>query len=405
MIGVIDIPNRSRVWLKLETLQPLASVHIRGIWLQCHNAVKYNGARHLVTSGDGNIGLAVASAARSMYVGATIFLAEKIAPSSIAQIEANGAVVVKSEGDGWEGAERRARNYTEGKAAVYIHPYDHPDIWQGHASMVDEIVKDLRNTNLEPPTAIITTVGPGGGVLAGVIEGLRQKKLEHVPVVAVETHGSSSLQRSLSAGRVTPVECVDTIATGLRTRTIIQKAFESCQQHPVIPLSVTDAMAADGCVKFADDHRMLVDATCGATLSLLYTGALREIFPDLRPESNLVVIVCGGCDTSLEQLEEYKRLYSDPPIIIKSGASMYMRLTDITETEAIGAIELNNDYDNGNADDNDNDDDDDDDDTVVDTDYTLQVNRQTRIRHKPSRLNTYPMGVAIRSNSPGSFMI
>jgi hypothetical protein len=134
---------------------------------------------------------------------------------------------------------------------------------------------------------------------------------------------------------------------------------------------------------------------CGATLSLLYTGALREIFPDLRPESNLVVIVCGGCDTSLEQLEEYKRLYSDPPIIIKSGASMYMRLTDITETEAIGAIELNHDDDN----------DDDNDDIVDDADYTLQTNKQTHISHKPSRLNTYPMSVAIRSNNPESFMI
>ncbi|KAI9598142.1 tryptophan synthase beta subunit-like PLP-dependent enzyme [Syncephalis fuscata] len=342
----MEVRMGCRVWLKLEALQPLASVHIRGIWLQCHNAVRYKGARHFVTSGDGNIGLAVASAARSMYVGATIFLVEKIAAASVAQMEANGALVIKPEGDGWEGAERRARIYTERENAVYIHPYDHPDIWQGHASMVEEIVKDLKNTHLEPPTAIITTVGPGGGVLAGVIEGLKREQLGHVPVVAVETHGSSSLQRSLTAGRVTPVDYVDTIATGLRTRAIIPKAFESCQRHPVIPLSVTDAMAADGCVKFADDHRMLVDATCGATLSLLYTGALREIFPDLRPESNLVVIVCGGCDISLGQLEEYKRLYSDPPIIIKSGASMYMRLADITETEDIASDELGDTTDN-----------------------------------------------------------
>ncbi|NEU36424.1 pyridoxal-phosphate dependent enzyme, partial [bacterium LRH843] len=49
---------------------------------------------------------------------------------------------------------------------AFFHPFDDPLLWEGHASMIDEVVADgLR------PDAVILSVG-GGGLLAGVHHGL-----------------------------------------------------------------------------------------------------------------------------------------------------------------------------------------------------------------------------------------
>ena len=55
---------------------------------------------------------------------------------------------------------------------VLVPSYDHPTRWEGHASMVEEMAKQLPQTGSQPvkPDAIFCSVG-GGGLLGGIIEG------------------------------------------------------------------------------------------------------------------------------------------------------------------------------------------------------------------------------------------
>ena len=53
---------------------------------------------------------------------------------------------------------------------VYIPPFDHPDIWAGNSTMVDEIKTQMGGI---VPDAIICSVG-GGGMLSGVILGCQR---------------------------------------------------------------------------------------------------------------------------------------------------------------------------------------------------------------------------------------
>lgn len=52
---------------------------------------------------------------------------------------------------------------------MLIHPFDMPDLWEGHATVVHEIARDLPAA----PGAVVVSVG-GGGLLMGVLEGLKQ---------------------------------------------------------------------------------------------------------------------------------------------------------------------------------------------------------------------------------------
>lgn len=68
---------------------------------------------------------------------------------------------------------------------------------QGHASLVQEL-KDSLDTK---PDAIVLAVG-GGGLLAGVVAGLRQVGWQDVPIIAAETRGAHSFHAALAAGRL-----------------------------------------------------------------------------------------------------------------------------------------------------------------------------------------------------------
>jgi len=68
-----------------------------------------------------------------------------------------------------------------------------------------------------------------------------------------------------------------------------------------------------GCVYFADDERILVEPACGVSIATAYNGSIRELFKDVRDEEfknmNVVVVVCGGSNVTLQTLESYKVKY------------------------------------------------------------------------------------------------
>jgi len=68
---------------------------------------------------------------------------------------------------------------------------------EGHTSLVKELEHDLR----EKPGAMVLSVG-GGGLLNGVVEGLRRAGWDDVPIVAMETIGAHSLNAAMKAGHL-----------------------------------------------------------------------------------------------------------------------------------------------------------------------------------------------------------
>ncbi|KAL8962255.1 MAG: hypothetical protein Q9183_005184, partial [Haloplaca sp. 2 TL-2023] len=70
-----------------------------------------------------------------------------------------------------------------------------------------------------------------------------------------------------------------------------------------------DAEAAMGCWRLADDERIIVEAACGLNVAVCYDGRLKELLPDLAPESKVVIVICGGSNITLETLVQYREEY------------------------------------------------------------------------------------------------
>jgi L-serine/L-threonine ammonia-lyase len=177
---------------------------------------------------------------------------------------------------------------------AFIHPFDDPLLWQGHASMIDEVARAGVT-----PDVVLLSVG-GGGLLCGVVEGLRRNGWGHVPVVAVETKGADSLAQSVQAGERIELPAITSIATSLGARKVSAQAFAWSQEHPMDSVVVSDRAAVDASLRFIDDHRVLVEPACGAALAIAYDA--RQALAQYK---NILVIACGGVTATLAQLRAW----------------------------------------------------------------------------------------------------
>nr|WP_312971427.1 pyridoxal-phosphate dependent enzyme [Pseudomonas sp.] len=278
----------AKVWMKMEAMQPGGSFKIRGVGFACeqHHA---QGAQRFISSSGGNAGLAVAYAGRRLGVPVIVVVPETTTARARSLLALEGAEVIVH-GKSWFEANELARSL-QTAADAFIHPFDDPLLWQGHASMIDEVVADGVR-----PDAVVLSVG-GGGLLAGVDEGLRRNGLDSVPVYAVETQGTASLQASINAGQLVEIPAVSGVATSLAARQVCRRAYEVSRERPVIPVQVTDQEAVEACLAYLDDHRTLVEPACGASLAMLYGNKA-----PLDERSNVLVIVCGGSTATIESL-------------------------------------------------------------------------------------------------------
>lgn len=61
----------------------------------------------------------------------------------------------------------------------------------------------------------------------------------------------------------------------------------------------------------SDDHRMIVEPACGATLAAIYS----DVIPQLQREGKLgaiksaFVVVCGGASVTLSALDQWKQQF------------------------------------------------------------------------------------------------
>ncbi len=282
------------VWLKMDALQPTGSFKIRGMGRACQEAVKA-GATELFTSSGGNAGYAVAYAGNKLRIKTTVIVPQTTSEFMHQKLKDENAEVMVY-GESWIEAHEFAKQLCKERHGAYIHPFDDPNVWSGNSTIIDEVKEEI-----EKPELIIVSVG-GGGLLCGLIEGLHKHGWSDVPVLAVETEGAASFSGAIKAGKLITLEKIESIAVTLGAKQVTAKALEWSGKHRIIPYLVTDKMAVNACYNFINDHRVLVEPACGASLAAIYEKA--EILNEFK---SILVIVCGGSGVNLEMLNKWQQ--------------------------------------------------------------------------------------------------
>jgi len=283
-----------RIWLKLENLQPSGSFKLRGMGLLCSQAAA-QGKRKVVCPSGGNAGLATAVAAASLGLQACIVVPHTTPEATRARIRRTGAEVIVH-GKVWDEANQRARELAGATDTEYVPAFDHPVLWQGHSTMIDEILEDCPQVD-----TVVTSVG-GGGLLAGILTGLLRHDRRDCRIIACETRGAASFAAAVEAGHPVRLSKIDTVATSLGAAQVAEWPVQHIGEfdHECLVLSDDDAIM--GVVRYASDLRQLVEPACGVSLAVAYLD-----HPALAGARDVVIVVCGGVSISAQLVAGWAR--------------------------------------------------------------------------------------------------
>jgi L-serine/L-threonine ammonia-lyase len=290
----LSTPTR-RIWLKMENLQPSGSFKLRGMGFLCSQA-KAQGKRRVVCPSGGNAGFATAIAAASLGLSACIVVPHTTPESTRARIRKTGAEVIVH-GKVWDEANQRAKEISQDADTEYVPAFDHPVLWEGHSTLVDEVLEVCPQMD-----AMVTSVG-GGGLLAGILTGLMRHGRTDCRIIACETEGSASFAAAMKAGHPVRLPRIDTVATSLGAAKVAPWPVQHLRDFPHQCVVLSDEDAIMGVVRFASDLRQLVEPACGVSLAVAYLD-----HPAIADAHDVVIVVCGGVSVSAQLVAGWARL-------------------------------------------------------------------------------------------------
>jgi len=210
-----EVSGAAEVRLKLEALQPTGSFKTRG----AHNKLALlAGARDageganlpIVTASSGNHGIAVAHAAARFGFRATILVGLNASPAKLERLRSleTEAITVELVGRDSDDAEAEARRRDDLGAAMYVSPYNDPDVVAGQGTVGLEILQAWPSCD-----AIVAPVG-GGGLVAGI--GVWAKAVNPgLRLIGVQPSASPPMYAYLESGSTKPMPIAPTLAEGV----------------------------------------------------------------------------------------------------------------------------------------------------------------------------------------------
>lgn len=180
--------------------------------------------------------------------------------------------------------------------------------------------------------------------------------------VAVETRGTDSLAAAVAQGSLVSLPKITSQATSLGAIRVSERTLEYALHPPqgvkVHSTVLSDADAARGVLRLVDDERVLVELACGVCVEAAVGDAsrldskatkkrkrnldegygddrlssgenseeevsrekaastplqskLKELVPDIGPESRVVIVVCGGSNVTIDGAVEWRSMLQE----------------------------------------------------------------------------------------------
>ena len=277
----------AEVWLKNETVSPIASFKLRGALTAVIRAQARGEVSGVVTSSTGNHGQAVAYAARLLGLEADIFLPEIANPLKAAMIEAFGASLHKT-GHDIDAAKDRARAFARDRSLLFTDDGDSLDVMEGAGTVGLEVARALDAIDMA-----FVPLG-GGNLVSGSAAALKALQPK-ARVIAVQAKGAPAMAESFHARE--PVERpIDTVADGLVCRVPAALALAAMWALVDDALLMSDDELLSAVHTLLESAHVLVEPAGAAALAGAWARRA-----ELR--GRRVVLVLSGANITTAQLE------------------------------------------------------------------------------------------------------
>lgn len=254
------------VFFKCENFQRGGAFKIRGASNFIYSIPKDQLSRGVVSYSSGNHAQAVALAAASVRISATIVMPADAPKSKLEATRGYGAHVVTY--DRMSGSrEAIGRQISEETGATLIPPYDHPWIIAGQGTAALELLGEVPDLD-----ALIVPIG-GGGLMSGCAIAAQSLR-PSIGIFGAEPDDGNDTYLSLHAGERVEIPMPQTIADGLRATKPGAITFPIIQKRVEDIVLVNDAEIRETMKFLMTRMKMVVEPSGAATAAVLFHGKL-----------------------------------------------------------------------------------------------------------------------------------
>ncbi|GGS68094.1 threonine ammonia-lyase [Streptomyces tanashiensis] len=267
------------VHLKCENLQRTGSFKLRGAYVRIAGLRPEERAAGVVAASAGNHAQGVALASKLLGVHATVFMPVGAPLPKVAATREYGADV-RMHGHVVDETLAAAEEYARETGAVFIHPFDHPDVIVGQGTVGLEILEQC-------PEVRTILVGIGGGGLAAGI-GLAVKSVRpDVRVIGVQAEGAAAYPPSLAAGHPVVIESPVTMADGIKVGRPGDVPFALIQEYVDEVRTVSEDALSSALLLCLERAKLLVEPAGASPVAALLSDP--KAF-----EGPVVAVLSGG---------------------------------------------------------------------------------------------------------------
>lgn len=278
----------AEVFLASETFQSTGSFKFRAAF----NLASKVPQTRIITASSGNFGQAIAYACRLLGKSCTVVMPDSSARVKVDAVREFGAAVDLI--DVREiSRQQRVQTLAQADPGAYVaSAYDDPLVIEGNATLGAELAA------LERPMEFVVAPVGGGGLTAGLIQGLRTGGRREAPqVIGVEPEMANDGARSLRAGRIIANETEpQTIADGVRTVSLGVHNWEILKSGLAGIVEVTEEQIKEAVRLLFHLANLKVEPTGALPVAALLTAP--EMF---RGRSVCCVISGGNVDAGVFQ--------------------------------------------------------------------------------------------------------
>ncbi len=272
--------------VKPELLQITGSFKARGAFNAVLSLIEREPeVAGVVTHSSGNHGQALACAAKTAGLPATIVVPDGVTPAKVEGIRSFGATVV-SDGVTYDNREAIAEGIAKSQGLRLIHPYDDWDVIHGAGTVGLEILEDA-----PAPGAVVVPIG-GGGQISGVAL-VCSALSPQTAVIGVEPESADDAARSLHTHSLQRLAADPvTLAEGVKSKSIGDRNFEVIVGHGLVRdvVTVSESELTDALRIAWRTLKLAIEPTAALTLAAYLTGKV----PAGTVEHPTVIILSGG---------------------------------------------------------------------------------------------------------------
>jgi threonine dehydratase len=267
-----------RVVLKAENLQRTGSFKLRGALNRVAGLPAGSG---VVAGSAGNHAQALAYAASARGLACEVFMPAEAAVAKVAAVQAYGGKVTLG-GDSVDDCVDAARVRAQETGAVFVHPFDDPQVIVGQATLGLELLEQVSDL-----ATVIVPLG-GGGLISGVA-GAVKHRLPHVRIVGVQAAACAPYPAALAAGAPVVVNVGSTIADGIAVKRPGDLTLPLVARLVDEVVVVSEEDTAEAMVILMERAKLVVEGAGAVGVAALLAELVRP-----SPEGTTVVVLSGG---------------------------------------------------------------------------------------------------------------